>query len=81
MLDVSSAVPRQDVELFLRNKNKQNQPREHKPIPPKFKEVDTNKDGYISFDEILNEIDKYFDFDTKLTSDDIYELNNFFFSQ
>lgn len=81
MLDVSSAVPRKDVELFLRNNNNKNQPHVHKPIPPKFKEVDTNKDGYISFDEILNEIDKYFDFQTNLTSKDIYELNNFFFSQ
>ena len=50
-------------------------------IPQKFSRVDKDGDGYISFDEILDEIDNFFDFNSNLTSDDIYELNNFFFSQ
>jgi hypothetical protein len=50
-------------------------------IPQKFTKVDSDKDGYISFDEILDEIDDFFDFKTDLTSDDIYELNDFFFAQ
>jgi hypothetical protein len=82
-LDMSNAVRREDVELFIRTpssyagyKNTTS-----KQIPEKFKGVDNNKDGYISFDEILDEIDNFFDFKTDLNSDDIYELNNFFFSQ
>jgi hypothetical protein len=51
------------------------------PIPDKFKSVDTDNDKYISFDEMLKEIDRYFDFESKLTAGDIYELNTFFFSQ
>ena len=83
ILDMSNAVPHKDVELYIRKpssyahyKNVSAQ-----EIPAKFKNVDTNKDGYISFDEILNEIDKFFDFKSDLSSDDIYELNNFFFAQ
>jgi len=30
---------------------------------------------------MLKEIDRYFDFESKLTAGDIYELNSFFFSQ
>jgi hypothetical protein len=30
---------------------------------------------------MLKEIDRYFDFESALTAGDIYELNNFFFSQ
>ena len=51
------------------------------PIPDKFKSIDTDKDKYISFDEMLKEIDRYFDFESKLTAGDIYELNSFFFAQ
>ncbi|NJK86916.1 MAG: hypothetical protein HC906_13990 [Bacteroidales bacterium] len=50
-------------------------------MPAKFKSVDTDKDNYISFDEMLQEINRFFDFNSKLTSSDIYELNGFFFDQ
>ena len=50
-------------------------------IPEKFKSLDLDKDGYISFDEVLKAIDAFFDFETDLTTQDIYELNDFFFSQ
>jgi hypothetical protein len=50
-------------------------------IPPKFKSLDLDGDGYISFDEVLKAIDAFFDFDSDLTTQDIYELNDFFFSQ
>jgi hypothetical protein len=82
-LDLSSAVPRQDVEMYLRTPTSYDRYNNvtSKEIPPKFKNVDDNNDGYISFDEILKEIDKFFDFSTELSSDDIYELNNFFFAQ
>jgi len=83
MLDMSNAVPHKDVELYLRTPSSYSQYKNvsAKEIPEKFKNVDTNKDGYISFDEILNAIDSFFDFKSDLNADDIYELNNFFFSQ
>jgi hypothetical protein len=50
-------------------------------IPQKFVFLDVDKDAYISFDEVLNAIDDFFDFETSLSVQDIYELNDFFFSQ
>ena len=50
-------------------------------IPDKFKSVDTDGDGYISFQELLKTIDDYFDEKTNLKPEDVYELNDFFFSQ
>jgi len=50
-------------------------------IPPKFKSVDRDGDGYVSFQELLWTIDAFFDDKSNLTLDDIYDLNNFFFSQ
>ena len=82
-LDMSTAVRREEVELYLRTpssySNYKNITAEE--IPEKFKQVDLNDDGYISFDEILDAIDRYFDFSSDLSSEDIYELNNFFFAQ
>jgi hypothetical protein len=82
-LDMSKAVRRQDVELFIRTPSSYARYKEvtAKEIPEKFHQVDKNKDGYISFDEILNEIDNFFDFKSDLKSEDLYELNNFFFAQ
>jgi hypothetical protein len=50
-------------------------------IPEKYKKLDVDSDSYISFDELLNAISKFFDFDSEFTSEDIYDLNNFFFAQ
>jgi hypothetical protein len=82
-LDMSKAVNRQDVELFIRTPASYGRYKDvtAKDIPEKFHNIDKDKDGYISFDEILNEIDNYFDFKSDLKSEDIYELNNFFFAQ
>ena len=52
-----------------------------KGIPAKFKFLDTDKDGYLSFEEVLSAIDSFFDYQSSLTVEDIYELNDFFFSQ
>lgn len=82
-LDMTSAVRREDIELYLRTPSSYSkyQNLTADQIPEKFIKVDADKDGYISFDEILDEIDSFFDFESNLTSDDIYELNNFFFAQ
>ena len=50
-------------------------------IPDKFKLLDTDGDGYISFDELLKTIDAYFDFKLELSIEELREVNEFFFSQ
>jgi hypothetical protein len=53
----------------------------YKSIPAKFKSVDTNGDDYISLEEILNAINMFFDSQSDLKVDDLYELGEFFFIQ
>ncbi|MFA5648453.1 MAG: hypothetical protein WC951_09085 [Bacteroidales bacterium] len=50
-------------------------------IPEKFKQVDKDGDGYISFQELMKAIESFFDGSLKLNVEEIYELNNYFFSQ
>lgn len=50
-------------------------------IPDKFIPFDLNNDDNISIEELLNAIDKFFDFGSNLTLDDLYDLNDFFFEQ
>lgn len=82
-LSTSNAVPRKDAALYLRTVDSYSNYGKAgtKQIPDKFKKVDTDADGYISFDEMMNSIDSFFDFDSSLNIEDIYELNDFFFSQ
>jgi hypothetical protein len=50
-------------------------------IPQKFRGVDRDGDGYISFQELMKAIEQFFDGSLNLSVEEIYELNNFFFSQ
>ena len=50
-------------------------------VPDKFKKLDLDGDNYISFDELLEAINGFFDEDSGFKPEDIYELNNFFFAQ
>ncbi len=82
MNDMSDAVPRSEVEKYLlTNVGYSGHRGGNLPVPDKFKPLDINKDGYISFDEVLKAIDDFFDYESALTTHDIYELNDFFFSQ
>ncbi|HEX2396033.1 MAG TPA: hypothetical protein VHI78_11860 [Bacteroidales bacterium] len=82
MLNHSMAVGRNEIDLYIRKSESYNGRRgAGVPVPDKFKTVDTDKDNYISFDEMLKEIDRYFDFESNLTANEIYELNSFFFAQ
>lgn len=53
----------------------------YKTIPEKFKQVDTDADDYISLEELFEAVNSFFDMDSDLTVDDLYELNEFFFIQ
>jgi hypothetical protein len=79
------ALPRDQVEMYISIMNNlaagSGRKNGNAVIPDKFKALDGDKDGYISFDEVLKAIDAFFDFDTDLTTQDIYELNEFFFAQ
>ncbi len=83
LLDKSMAVGRNEIDFYLRSPESYRPKRksEFVEIPDKFKSLDGDKDDYISFDEMLHAIDRFFDFDSELSTDDIYDLNNFFFSQ
>ena len=76
-------INRRDVEGFLLMRKAQNKMkgRSSVPIPPKFKSVDADADGYVSFDELVKSINDFFDSPSTLSSKDIYELQDFFFEQ
>lgn len=50
-------------------------------IPDKYKPLDTDGDGELSYDELLRSIDQYFDYQLDLSLEELRELNEFFFSQ
>jgi hypothetical protein len=50
-------------------------------IPDKFKPLDTDQDGYLSYEELLKSIDQYFDYQLDLNLEELRDLNEFFFSQ
>jgi hypothetical protein len=81
-LNQSMAVGRNEIDFYIRRPESYTSRRAGNiQIPEKFKALDTDQDNYISFDEMLKEIDRYFDFESRLTADELYELNSFFFSQ
>lgn len=50
-------------------------------IPERYRSLDSDQDGYISFDELLKTIDQFFDFQLDLTLEELRQVNEFFFSQ
>jgi len=50
-------------------------------IPEKFRGVDGDNNGEISYDELLKAIDRYFNGDSDYNANDIYQLNDLFFAQ
>ena len=82
MLDNSMAINREDVFRLGQNyRISRYAGMKNLTIPEKYKFVDFNGDGYISFYEMLNAIDQYFDYNSPLTADDLRDLNDFFFAQ
>ena len=81
ILKRSDAMKRDEVKAYFRTIGKGYVRKVVTEIPDKFKSLDNNRDGYISFEELLQAIDDYFDYKLNFTVQDIYELNNFFFEQ
>jgi hypothetical protein len=50
-------------------------------LPAKFRSLDTDSDGYLSFEELLKAIDDFFDYRSELNTDEVYKMINFFFAQ
>ncbi len=50
-------------------------------IPDQFQSLDTDEDGYLSFDELLKSIDQFFDYQLELDLNELRQVNDFFFSQ
>jgi hypothetical protein len=50
-------------------------------LPEKYKKVDRDNDGYISYNEVLQTIDDFFNNKTDFNTSDIYKLKEIFFSQ
>lgn len=75
------AMSREEVEEYFKTIGKAYISRSVESIPDKFKGLDMDGDGFISFEELLQAIDFYFDGKLDLTVEDIYELNDYFFSQ
>jgi len=50
-------------------------------IPENFISLDLDGDGELSFDELIQVIDKYFDFQLDMNVEELRDLNEFFFAQ
>ncbi len=81
LMNRNEAMNRSDVLAYMETIGKSYVRKSVEEIPEKFKNLDIDKDGYISFEELLQAIDNYFDQKLQLNVDDIYDLNNFFFGQ
>ena len=77
------AVPHIDADLYFEVARATDKKvmKSLKGVPLRFKAFDLNQDNYLSFNEFLKAIDKYFDYQTFLSMQDIYELMDFYFSQ
>lgn len=77
----NSAMDREDVAAYMAISSGEYQLQSSAEIPEKFESLDTDGDGYLSFDELLLVIDQYFDFQLDLNLEEIRLLNDFFFAQ
>ena len=77
----NNAMPREDVEDYTDIISGEYELTSREEIPAKFISLDKDGDGYISFEELLQVIDNYFDLQLDLDLDEIRQLNDFFFSQ
>ncbi len=79
----TEAASREDVDRIIRsNISGKHQARlSNIVIPDKFKSLDVDGDGFISYEEFMKELDHFFDFESDYSVQEIEELKEFFFSQ
>ena len=75
------AMTREGVEEYNSILRGEYRPPSEVAIPEKFQSLDADGDGYLSFEELLQVIDQYFDSQLDLDLEEIRQLNDFFFSQ
>ncbi len=83
MLKPGEAIDRVDLDYYLLMAREQDEKIISRPtgVPVKFKEFDLDNDDYLSFEELLDGITRFFDFKTFLSLKDIYEMMEFYFLQ
>lgn len=77
----NNAMPRSEVDAYMTLIVNNYRLASSSEIPERYKPLDGDGDGYISFEELLKTIDQYFDFQLDLSLDELREVNEFFFSQ
>jgi hypothetical protein len=81
LLQRDDALKREDLDAYLAVIEARYNELSVTEIPEKFTQIDTDEDGYVSFEELLRVIDDYFDFNVDLSLDELRQVNDFFFSQ
>lgn len=76
-----NAVKREHLEEYLSTIRGQYILDSSLDIPENFISIDIDGDGYLSFDELILVIDRYFDSQIDMNVDDLRDLNEFFFAQ
>lgn len=77
----NDAMNREDVESYLEIIMDDYRLSSAMEIPDRFKPLDLDGDGYLSFEELLSTIDQFFSFQLDLSLDELRQVNEFFFSQ
>lgn len=80
LLATRDAIPRSELELYISSDELQER-LTLADLPEKFHVLDTDGDGYFSFDELLISIDDFFDFESFMDTEEVYRVINFFFAQ
>lgn len=75
------AVPRSQLSLYLEGTITAGKRMTLAEMPEKFRKLDQDGDGYLSFNEMLTSIDDFFDFRSDMNTGEIYRLISFFFVQ
>ena len=77
----NNAMGREDVEEYLAIIRGEYRLESSVDIPENFVSLDVDGDGYLSFDELILVIDKYFDSQLDMNIEEVRDLNEFFFAQ
>jgi len=80
LLATPNAISRSELDLYL-VPSEQRERMSFDQLDEKLHGLDLDGDKYLSFDELLLAIDDFFDFKSFMSTDEVYEVINFFFAQ